>query len=112
MDEADLPAYARAPPPRQPMYSSSDDSDNDVDAELLAMMSRVPRKVKEEEAKAAEARERNKKEAKADQGRLAEVRRKREEARQKRIAEEGWDRFAPMTKTNHPPGHDVSKLPN
>lgn len=36
--------------------------------------------------------------------RLALVRRKREEDRAKRIAEEGWDRFAPLTETNKPPG--------
>ncbi|KAJ8902725.1 hypothetical protein NDN08_006045 [Rhodosorus marinus] len=38
-----------------------------------------------------------------DMERLALVRQKREEDRQKRIREEGWDRFAPVTETNKPP---------
>ena len=74
------------------------------------MMNRIPKAVREAE-KAEKPRERNKQQAKADNSRLAEVRRQREEARQARIAEEGWDRFAPMTKSNHPPGHDTSNLP-
>lgn len=38
-----------------------------------------------------------------DMERLALVRRKREEDRQRRIREEGWDRFAPISDTNRPP---------
>lgn len=35
---------------------------------------------------------------------------KREADRQKRIDQEGWDKFAPITKTNHPPGYDLSLI--
>lgn len=36
--------------------------------------------------------------------RLRLIREKREKQRLQRIQEEGWDRFAPLTDDNHPPG--------
>eukprot|EP00889_Picochlorum_renovo_P002901 jgi/Picre1/29931/NNA_005309.t1 len=36
--------------------------------------------------------------------RLRLIREKREKQRLQRIEEEGWDRFAPLTDDNHPPG--------
>lgn len=45
--------------------------------------------------------------AAADMARLELIRKKREDERQKRIAAEGWDRFAPVSETNKPPGHYV-----
>jgi hypothetical protein len=38
-----------------------------------------------------------------DLERLELVKKRREEQREKRIAEEGWDRFAPVSETNKPP---------
>ena len=39
-----------------------------------------------------------------DMEKLELVKKRREEQRLKRIAEEGWDRFAPISETNKPPG--------
>jgi hypothetical protein len=43
------------------------------------------------------------KQAAIDLERLQLARQKREEGRQRRIAAEGWDRFAPVSETNKPP---------
>lgn len=40
-----------------------------------------------------------------DMERLEMIKQKREADRLKRIKEEGWDRFAPVSETNKPPGH-------
>ncbi|KAG1664100.1 hypothetical protein FOA52_013284 [Chlamydomonas sp. UWO 241] len=40
----------------------------------------------------------------AEMERLSLIRKKREDDRINRIATEGWDRYAPVTSTNHPPG--------
>jgi hypothetical protein len=45
----------------------------------------------------------------ADLERLELIKRKREEQRLKRIEEEGWDRFAPISETNKPPGTTVPR---
>lgn len=39
-----------------------------------------------------------------DMERLQMIKDKREKERQARIAKEGWDRFAPVSETNKPPG--------
>jgi len=85
----------------------SSDSD-DIDAELDAMMSRQTRRqVEETKVKSVVEQEtgRNKAQMGAEMSKLAEIRAKREADRLKRIKVEGWDRFAPLTETNKPPGH-------
>ncbi|KXZ43372.1 hypothetical protein GPECTOR_92g595 [Gonium pectorale] len=47
-----------------------------------------------------------------DLERLELIRKKREDDRLKRIATEGWDRYAPVTETNKPPGHVPSDHPS
>eukprot|EP00955_Chlamydomonas_euryale_P061131 357922-Chlamydomonas_euryale.AAC.1 len=55
----------------------------------------LPRCRVEKEEKSAE-------EIAADMERLALIRKRREDDRLKRIATEGWDRYAPLSETNHP----------
>eukprot|EP00884_Botryococcus_braunii_P005920 jgi/Botrbrau1/15329/Bobra.0379s0002.1 len=43
--------------------------------------------------------------------RLELIKKKREEDRLKRIAEEGWDRFAPISETNKRPEHIPNGYP-
>lgn len=54
-----------------------------------------PRRRKEDEVDAEQMR--------IDMERLEMVRVKREQQRLQRIQDEGWDRYAPVTDTNHPP---------
>ena len=39
-----------------------------------------------------------------DMEKLALVKQRREQQRLQRIEKDGWDRLAPMSETNHPPG--------
>ena len=87
---------------------SSESDIDDIDAELDAMMSRQTRRqVAEAKVKSVVEQEtgRNKAQMSAEMSKLAEIRAKREADRLKRIREEGWDRFAPLSATNKPPGH-------
>ncbi|GLC37443.1 hypothetical protein PLESTM_000585200 [Pleodorina starrii] len=55
---------------------------------------------------------RSEEQVRKDLERLELIRKKREEDRLKRIATEGWDRFAPVSETNKPPGHVPSDHPS
>lgn len=77
---------------------SSDESENDLN-EYLRGPNRAQQARKEEKAEVAVSA----KEAKMEMRRLEEIRAKREADRLKRIAADGWDRFAPVTETNKPP---------
>lgn len=88
-----------------PPSDSEDDSDasgSEKDASevkkekpLRPAVAEVPKKKEEEEIDPEQAR--------IDLERLELVRKRREEQRLKRIADEGFDRFAPVTETNRPP---------
>ncbi|EFJ45411.1 hypothetical protein VOLCADRAFT_118369 [Volvox carteri f. nagariensis] len=55
---------------------------------------------------------RSEEQVRKDLDRLELIRKKREEDRLKRIADEGWDRFAPISDTNKPPGYVPSDHPS
>lgn len=59
------------------------------------LVQEAPRRKKDEELDPEQLR--------VDMERLELVRKRREEQRLKRIADEGWDRFAPLSETNKPP---------
>lgn len=87
--------------PTSDSESDSDDSSSDEDeapAKSKAAKPAVPepeRRRKDDEIDPEQAR--------IDLERLELVRKRREEQRLKRIADEGYDRFAPITETNRPP---------
>jgi hypothetical protein len=64
--------------------------------ELKPLVPDAPRRNKEEEIDPGQLA--------VDMERLELVKKRREEQRLKRIADEGWDRFAPLTEDNRPPG--------
>ncbi|CAG9462546.1 unnamed protein product [Pedinophyceae sp. YPF-701] len=101
-----------APPQKKAQEKPEESSSEDDLADLDAMMRREPRSVKNarEEAQKEADHGRSKKELKEEMDRLAIVKKRREEQRLKRIKEEGWDRFAPITETNKPPGGDAALL--
>lgn len=47
-----------------------------------------------------------------DMERLEMIKQRREQDRLKRIKDEGWDRFAPISETNKPPGHVPTDHPS
>lgn len=74
-----------------------DDSDDDPTPEYLRA---APTARKKEPA----VEPRSEEQLKKDFERLEIIKKKREEDRLKRIATEGWDRYAPVSDTNRPPG--------
>lgn len=88
----------------------SDDDDDEEDDEKKKRTAKTDKKVHfAKQVAMAEPRSRRKDDVDEDQlaadmERLALIRKKREEQRLARIAEEGWDRFAPISETNKPPG--------
>ncbi|WIA20517.1 hypothetical protein OEZ85_004913 [Tetradesmus obliquus] len=96
-----------------PPSGSEDDEDEDESSEeesseepLNEYLASAPRKKKvvEEEPDPEQIRK--------DMERLELIKQKREQDRLKRIADEGWDRFAPISDTNKPPGHVPSDHPS
>lgn len=73
-----------------PPMSSDEEEEEDVGRPLPVMKNR---RELEEERKMEE-----------EMAKLQLIREKREKQRQERIKAEGWDRFAPLTDDNHPPG--------
>ncbi|KAG2454728.1 hypothetical protein HYH02_000565 [Chlamydomonas schloesseri] len=73
-----------------------DDSDDDPTPEYLRAA--PPRK------KAPVEEPRSEEQVRKDLERLEMIKKKREDDRLKRIAQEGWDRYAPVSDTNRPPG--------
>ena len=51
--------------------------------------------------------ERSAEDIRKEMERLEIIRKKREDDRKKRIEKEGWDRFAPVSETNRPPGRSA-----
>ena len=51
--------------------------------------------------------ERSAEDIRKEMERLEIIRKKREDDRKKRIEREGWDRFAPVSETNRPPGRSA-----
>ncbi|GFR42101.1 hypothetical protein Agub_g2943 [Astrephomene gubernaculifera] len=84
---------------------SDDDSDDDPTPEYLRAAPTARKKEPEVEPRSEE-------QVRKDLERLELIRKKREEDRLKRIATEGWDRFAPVSETNKPPGHVPSDHPS
>eukprot|EP01024_Parvocaulis_polyphysoides_P040413 TRINITY_DN36753_c0_g2_i1.p1 TRINITY_DN36753_c0_g2~~TRINITY_DN36753_c0_g2_i1.p1 ORF type:complete len:176 (-),score=66.19 TRINITY_DN36753_c0_g2_i1:704-1231(-) len=80
-----------------------EDEDDDENGEPIMMAPREPRRKKEEQTDPGQLQ--------ADMERLEIIRKKREEQRLKRIQDEGWDRFQPISETNKPPGHGESSKP-
>lgn len=74
-----------------PMSSDEDDEEEEDVGRPLPVMKN--RRELEEERKMEE-----------ELAKLSMIREKREKQRQERIKAEGWDRFAPLTDDNHPPG--------
>lgn len=95
-------------PPSGSEDEEDDDSEEESSEEPLNeyLSSSAPRKKKEVEEEPDPAQ------IAKDMERLALIKRKREEDRLKRIADEGWDRFAPVSETNKPPGHVPSDHPS
>ena len=85
-----------------PSDSDSDDSDEDEE-KSDAKPSKAPRPLIQEAPRRRKEDELDPEQLKVDMERLELVKQRREEQRLKRIAVEGWDRFAPMTETNRPP---------
>uniref|UniRef100_A0A7R9YRY0 Uncharacterized protein n=1 Tax=Chlamydomonas euryale TaxID=1486919 RepID=A0A7R9YRY0_9CHLO len=107
-DGGDVPVAPAAPANTQratagmlpPNSSDDDDDDSESSDDGPAndyLSAPRPKKQVEKEEKSAE-------EIAADMERLALIRKRREDDRLKRIATEGWDRYAPLSETNHPPG--------
>ncbi|KAI8476689.1 MAG: hypothetical protein J3K34DRAFT_400147 [Monoraphidium minutum] len=75
----------------------SDDESSDDDAPAPAQQAAAPRKKKDDDAPDPE-------QIRKDIERLEMIKNRREADRLKRIKDEGWDRFAPVSDTNKPPG--------
>eukprot|EP00775_Hariotina_reticulata_P007309 gene7309-7522_t len=86
------------------MLPPSDSDGDDGDDEDGAEEQKTKQKQVEEEPDPEQIRK--------DLDRLELIKKKRETDRLKRIAEEGWDRFAPISETNQPPGHVPSDHPS
>jgi hypothetical protein len=90
-------------PPSDSETESSGDEDG---AKKVAVAEKKPKELK---PLVPDAPKRNKEEEidpgqlAVDMERLELVKKRREEQRLKRIADEGWDRFAPLSDTNRPP---------
>lgn len=83
-------------PPNSSSSSSDSSSEDEVEARQPALKQepvRLSRKEIEEREKMQE-----------DMERLRIARERREKQRLERIEQEGWDRFAPVSDTNYPPG--------
>jgi hypothetical protein len=98
------PATAGMMPPSDSEAESSGDDDGNKKPknvaekkprELKPLVPDAPKRNKEEEIDPAQLA--------VDMERLELVKKRREEQRLKRIADEGWDRFAPLSDTNRPP---------
>jgi len=91
---------------------SDEDGSSDGDAAVAAMFAAQGPRVSKAPARSKQEEEvgRTKREQKDDMKRLAEIRAKREAARLARVEQDGWDKFAPITKDNHPPGYDLSLI--
>lgn len=99
----------RAAPARKPADDDDDDDDDDDedddddseesdDAPVNDYLT-APRQPKKQETV-----ERDAETIRKDLERLELIRKRREDDRLQRIAKEGWDRFAPVSETNKPPG--------
>lgn len=80
--------------------SDSEDDDDDDSADEPEYFKAAPKKKEAPDAPDPE-------QIRKDLERLELIRKKREDDRKKRIDADGWDRFAPVTETNKPPGHYV-----
>ncbi|GBG00379.1 hypothetical protein Rsub_13061 [Raphidocelis subcapitata] len=83
---------------------SGSDSDSDGAPAPAYLTQAAPRKKKTDDELDPETIRR-------DMERLQMIKERREQDRLKRIADEGWDRFAPVSETNKPPGHVPSDHP-
>lgn len=114
---AEKPAAStsKAPAPTKAVAAGDDDSDSDEDdsdsdsddAPEYLRAAPAPRP-----KKAAPPQEKTAEEVRKDLERLELIRKKREDDRLRRVAAEGWDRFAPVTETNRPPGTVPSDHPD
>ncbi|GIL77079.1 hypothetical protein Vretimale_3142 [Volvox reticuliferus] len=93
--------------PSSSSEAEDDDSDSDDDPTPEYLRTAPTARKKEPVAEP-----RSEEQVRKDLERLELIRKKREEDRQKRIAEEGWDRFAPISDTNRPPGYVPSDHPS
>jgi hypothetical protein len=109
-DDGDRPQGGQNPnmgmlPPSDSETESSGDEDGTAKPKKVA----PEKKPKELKPLVPDAPKRNKEEEidpgqlAVDMERLELVKKRREEQRLKRIADEGWDRFAPLSDTNRPP---------
>jgi len=92
-DEQQLPKPGDMPP-------NSDDEDDEDQSPPKVELTRRER----EQLEAQKEEEPDPEQVAKDMERLALVKKRREEQKQKRIDAEGWDRMAPLSETNHPPG--------
>lgn len=79
---------------------SDDESSDEAPEPAYLSAAAAPRKKKDDDAPDPE-------QIRKDMERLELIKQRREEDRLKRIRDEGWDRFAPVSETNKPPGHAV-----
>lgn len=84
-----------------------DDDDDDDGAPVQEYLRAAPAPKKK-----AQPEERDPEQIRKELERLELVRKKREQDRLKRIADEGWDRYAPVSETNKPPGSVPSDHPS
>lgn len=97
------PAVKKAPAPGSDSEEDSDDdSDDSEDSEPEKGAPAAP---KPKPKAAGPPIERTAEQVRKDLERLDLIRTKREEDRLKRIADDGWDRYSPVTETNRAPGH-------
>ncbi|PNH10723.1 hypothetical protein TSOC_002497 [Tetrabaena socialis] len=98
---AAAPAAAKAPAKKAASDddddSGSSDSDDPTPEYLRAAPTARPKKEPVVE-------ERTEEQIRKDLERLELIRKKREDDRLRRVVAEGWDRYAPVTDTNKPPG--------
>ncbi|PNW84425.1 hypothetical protein CHLRE_03g144647v5 [Chlamydomonas reinhardtii] len=88
----------KMPPSDSEEEDDDDDSDSDDDPTPEYLRAAPPRK------KAPVEEPRTEEQIRKDLERLELIKKKREDDRLKRIATEGWDRYAPVSDTNRPPG--------
>jgi len=78
--------------------------DDPATAAMIAQLKAAPLVVAPRAPRDDEDTGRSRKEEQADMAKLAEIRARRDAQRRERIAADGWDRFAPVTADNYPPG--------
>ncbi|KAG2495307.1 hypothetical protein HYH03_006579 [Edaphochlamys debaryana] len=95
-------------PPNSDDEGSDDDDSSDDDDPTPEYLKAAPVARKKE----PEVEVRTEEQVRKDLERLELIRKKREDDRLKRIATEGWDRYAPVSETNKPPGSVPSDHPS